>query len=407
MKIGRKGLIFLLAVIILAGAVTLFMLYRGQMKEQDRLNTELEGKNTSIQLLTIRQHSLEADIAALEADIAAARGETGQLEAEITQKQAELGRLEDERAQAVADALTLMQATGAKFLSSAESIEYNDILFGFALGNNIVIQDITTGEPSAQEVDGIEYITTPISLTLSGGSGGILGFVETIVNDEAFKTAIIESFDMSLPAPLSAYDIEVLKDSIRKDLMGQAMAGITTEQMIGFITEAIAEVAGPGYPEYDNQIDTQTLAEIAAAIKANLDSMVELGYIDPLSADLAALIEEHIAGPLVDGIISPLADEIAALIVSEGDDGPSDADIIALVGEDIAKLLGDNIAGSLSGDIAGLLKGYISTLIQAKMAASVADAVEAQVQPLADLQIAAQEQPSSQISLVIYTYKGG
>ncbi len=98
MKIGRKGLIFLLAVIILAGAVTLFLLYRGQMKEQDRLNTELEGKNTSIQLLTIRQHSLEADIAALEADIAAARGETGQLEAEITQKQAELGRLEDERA---------------------------------------------------------------------------------------------------------------------------------------------------------------------------------------------------------------------------------------------------------------------------------------------------------------------
>ncbi len=406
MKIGKKGLLFLLAIIILAGAVTLFVLYRGQTSEQDRLRTDLENKNRTIQLLALQQHSLEADIAGLEASISAARDETGQLQAEIDRKQAELERLKEERIQAEAEAVARMKAAGANFLGSVESIEYNDVLFGFARANGIEIQEISTDAPSLREVDGIEYSLTSISISLSGSSEGMLNFLKTIVNNDDFKTAIIEGFDMSIPEPLSAYEKESMKESIRNELMVQALDGITTEQLVDFITDALAAVCGPK-SDWPEKIETQTVTEMAAFIESRLDEMVEAEYKGPLSEDLAEIIMEYIADNLVDTIIRPLAEEIADLIVAQGEDGYSQDDLVELLGEDIAGLLGDGIAGRLPGEIANLLEDYAAGLVQAKMIDFVDDGVEAQVQPLLDQQVTALEMPSSQISLVIYTYKVG
>jgi hypothetical protein len=407
MKLTKTFWITLGVVLILAGAVTLFMLYRGQVKEQDKLNSDLTSKNRTIQLLDIQRRSLEADLVTLQASITTAQGATGKLQAQITDKQAELKRFEDTRAKAVADAIALLKATGAKFLSSAESIEYNGTLFKFASDNKIEIHEMSTGEPSEQDVEGILYAMTAISLNVTGSVENTLNFIKTITGDPAFKTTVIQGFEMSVPEPLTTDQIEEMKASIRKDLMGKAMAGITTEQMIGFITDSLAEVIGPGYPEYDQKIETKTVAEMAAQIKSKIDEMVEAGYPDQLSNRLAEFIEQSIANSLVDAVIGPFAQEIADMIVSQGDKGPSQEDIEELVGPEIAKLLGENLAGSLSGDISGLLKGYVSALIQAKMTASVAPGVEAQIQPQTDAQIAAMEKPSSQISLVIYTYKVG
>jgi hypothetical protein len=406
MKISKRGLLFLLAIIILAGAVTLFVLYRGQTSEQDKLKTDLDNKNRTIQLLTLQQHSLEDDLADLEASIAAAQDDTGQLQAEINQKQAELERLKEERIRAEAEAIAQMEATGAQFLSLVESIEYSEILFGFAGDNGIELQDISTDTPSLQDVDGIKYYTASISLSLSGSSEGMLNFLKTIVDSDDFKTAIVEGFDLSVPEPLTAYEKEEIKGSIRNELLTQALAGITTAQLVDFITDALAAVCGPK-SDWPDKIETQTVAEMAAVIESKLDEMVEAEYKGQLSEVLAELIEEYIADNLVNTIISPLANEIADLIVASGDSGPSHDDLVELLGEDITELLGDGIVGMLPGDIASLLEGYVTQLVEAYMIDSVDDGVEAQLQPLADQQITALEMPSSQLSLVIYTYKVG
>jgi hypothetical protein len=406
MKIGKKGLLFLLAIIILAGAVTLFILYRGQMSEQDRLQTDLENKNRTIQLLALQQNSLEAELAELEASIAAAQDESGQLQAEIDQKQAELDRLKEERIRAEAEAIAQMETAGAQFLSSVESIEYDEILFGFAAANGIEMRDIATDTPSLREVGGIEYTATSISISLSGSSDGMLNFLSTIVGSESFRTSIVEGFEMSVPEPLTTYEKDSIKGTIRDELMAQALAGITTEQLVDFITDALAEVCGPN-SDWPDKIETQTVAEMAAVIESKLDEMVDPDYTGPLSEDLAELILEHIADRIIDEIIRPLADQIADLIVAAGDEGPSYDDLVELLGEDIAALLGDDIVSSLPGDIAHLLESYVSQLVEAKMIDFVDDGVEVQVQPLAEQLITALEMPSSRISLIIYTYKVG
>jgi hypothetical protein len=69
-------------------------------------------------------------------------------------------------------------------------------------------------------------------------------------------------------------------------------------------------------------------------------------------------------------------------------------------------LLGDAIGSALPGDIEGLLNEYVSDLVGAKMMS----VVEEEVDPVAGAMVAEaieeMEMPSSNITMVIYTYEG-
>jgi cell division protein FtsB len=391
--------------LIVAAAVTLFMLYNGQMKQQDELNDSLGAAYNKLQLLTIEKGSLQADIAQLQADIAQQQDETGLLQDEIAQLEDELQQLEDERAEAEALALQLLSQAEARFIASAESIEYDEILFGFAQDTNLSLWNIEASSPLQSSVEGIEYGVTVIQMEVGGQVTDVLDFINTIVTYEAFKTSILSDFGMNMPQPLSEGDISQLEQSIRSQLYNEAVGQITTEQMVGFITEAIAEVAGPE-SDWPDPVITEAVADMAQVIKERLDQMVETEIYDPLSGTLAQMIEENIAGALVDRIIRPLAEQIATLIAPEGEGGYDESELIELLGEDITELMGDDIAGSLEGNIGNLLVEYVSNLIDQKVADSVAGVVDSQTATQLAATIEQLEMPSSSITLTIYTYEG-
>ncbi len=385
MKLGRRTWIVIGVGLFVIAVLSLYMLYQGQAQKRQVARDNLAQAQEELRVLILQEQGLESEL--------------GQLEDELAQWQSELGQLDTELAQAV---LALGQ-TEAGFLASAGSIEYDEVLFGFARDSNLEIVSLSASEPvdiSEEDIEDITYATTSFTVEVRGEVADILDFINAVVTDENFKTAILEPVTIMVPEPLTGAEKEQIKEGIRAELTAEAIAELTTEDMVGFIVAAIAEVTG-------RDIVTKTVEEMAETIRVKIADLVEEDFVALLSGDLAELIEEHIAGSIVDTIVNPLAQEIAALIVAGGEDGFLEEDLVALLGEDIAELLGNEIAEALPEDIAGLLNEYIANLVEAKMAGSVAGLVEVAVEGLAAERIAElEEEPSATITLIIYTYQG-
>ncbi len=384
MKLGRTSRVVLGVGLFVIAVLGLYLVYQGQAGKRQVARDDLTQAQAEQQTLILEKQGLESEL--------------GQLEDELAQEQSNIGQLETELVQAI---LALAQ-TEAGFPGSMGSIEYDEILFGFARDSNLEIVGLSASEPSDTSEDDIEditYATTSFTVEVRGGVADILDFIYAVVTDGNFKTAILEPVTIAVPEPLTGAEKEQIKEAIRTELTAAAIAELTTEDIVGFILEAIAEVTG-------QQIGTLTVEEMAETIRVKIAGLVEEDFVALLSGDLAELIEEHIAELIVDTIVNPLAQEIADLIVARGEEGFLEEDLVALLGEDIAELLGDAIAGLLPGDIAGLLNEYIAKLVEEKMADSVAGLVEVVVEELAAARIAALEGPSATITLVIYSYQG-
>jgi len=399
MRLTKTFWIVLGVVILVAAAVTLYMFYRGQVSEQDKLNDSLTAVHTELQRLDLEKIGLEHEIAQLESDLAGLEGETDQLEAEISQLEAELSQLEDERAQAVAQAALLLSEAEAKFLSTVESIEYDEILFGFAQDTNLRIEEVEVSVPMEQGAEDIVYNTTTFSITVWGDVADILDFVDTIVAYESFKTAVLDTFGMNVPEPLSDEEIDEIEAEIKAQLTEEALAEITTEEIVEYMIEAIVDVVGE-----DAEIEIQPIEDIAQAIRDAIDGIVMPEYVNLVAIDLSQLIMEHIEGSIVSTMLEPVVEAIVEAILGEGDIPKSNLE--KLLGEDIADKLGDDIAGALPGDVAGLLDEYVSDLVEEKMMSSIEGEVNAAVGPMVAEEVEEMEMPSSDITLVIYTYEG-
>ena len=142
MRFIKTFWIFLVIAVFIASGITLYMLYQGQVSEQEQKNISLSAVNMELIRLNNEKGALEEQITQLEADISIQEDEADQLVIEISQLETELSQLEDERAQAEAQALLLLSQAEAKFLSSVESIEYNEILLSFARYANIELKTI-------------------------------------------------------------------------------------------------------------------------------------------------------------------------------------------------------------------------------------------------------------------------
>ena len=414
MKLSRIFWIILGVGLFVVAAVVLYMVYQGEVKEQQGAKDKVAAAEAVNENLSSKNEDLEAGLAQLEAELAQRQITVGELADELSLLEDELSQLEDERVQAVLQAIALLDETAAKFVSSIESIEYDEILFEFAQDSNLVVVSLTVSEPRPVVEGDITYYNTEFTVNIQGDVADILGFISTLVADYDFKTAILEPINIKVPEPLTDAEKECMKEGVREELTeeatAEATAEITTEDLVGFIIEAIAEVTGPE-SDWPEEIGTLTFEEIAQVIKEKIDAMVEAGFIDLLSGDLAELIEEHIANSIICKITDPMAEEIAALIVEIEEEGYNYDDLVELLGEDIAELLGEEIAGATKGDIAGLLNKYIAELVEEKMTASVAELVDEElIEELVEEKVAEEieelEMPSATITLNIYTYEG-
>jgi len=400
MKISKTAWLTIGIGVFVIAVASLYVVYQGQVNQRQEAKDTLAEVEGELQTLYIERAALE--------------GELGDVEGELAQWEVEIEQLEQQLAQAIADSGQAKEG----FLVSIDGIEYEEILFALAEKSDVGIARLNSGGQSTNTVEGIVYTIAIINMEVHGEVLDILGYIDAIVTDDGFKTVIIEPINIGVPKPLADEQKEGLKDEMREKLMSEALADITTDQIVGFTLESIDEMVGNEFiniltnPEGsgagDGALDALSIAEMAENIRQKIaDSLyIEQEYEELLSGDLAELIAEQIASSVINKVVSSLVGGISGLIVEAGEEGYNYDDLVELLGEDMAQLLGEEIAGGLTGNLSGLLNDYIAGLIEAKMIGSVIVTVEADVEKLMAEQIEEMEMSSASIDLVIYAYPG-
>ncbi len=181
MKLGKIAWLILGIGIIIIALGSLYMLYRGQLAEQERLNDALSLAQATVPKLAVDRTNLEST----------------------------LTELQDKLAQATS---RLKTAKAAFPTSSVESIEVDELLFQIADAWDLDITSLTAEEPSVQivevEVEDIDvadvtYSVTSFTVAVKGEVTDILDFINTIVTHEDFITATVEVVNITVPEPLT------------------------------------------------------------------------------------------------------------------------------------------------------------------------------------------------------------
>ena len=190
MKLGKIAWLILGIGIIIIALGSLYMLYRGQLAEQERLNDALSLAQATVPKLAVDRTNLEST----------------------------LTELQDKLAQATS---RLKTAKAAFPTSSVESIEVDELLFQIADAWDLDITSLTAEEPSVQivevEVEDIDvadvtYSVTSFTVAVKGEVTDILDFINTIVTHEDFITATVEVVNITVPEPLTEEEKEDLTE---------------------------------------------------------------------------------------------------------------------------------------------------------------------------------------------------
>jgi Tfp pilus assembly protein PilO len=109
-------------------------------------------------------------------------------EAELTQWQDKL-----------AEATSLLAKSQAQFPGSAESIEYNEVLFEIADSCDLEVMSLTASEPSEKKVEDVTYTVTTFEVEVRGEVDDILDFIHDIATREYFTGATVELVNIKVP----------------------------------------------------------------------------------------------------------------------------------------------------------------------------------------------------------------
>ena len=213
MKLTKTSLMVLGIGIIIIAAASLFMAYQGQVQQRQEARDSLANAEKNLQSFTDIKEATDVELI--------------QLENELQEWQNELSQLETELVQAE---LTLAQ-TGARFPISVESIEYDEVLFSFARdANNLMITSLTASEPTEiTTLEGITYTTTFFTVEVRGEVADILNFINTIVADDDFQTAVLEPITIDIPDPLTEAEKE---DMTEEEIKEAEMLSATINLML-------------------------------------------------------------------------------------------------------------------------------------------------------------------------------
>lgn len=185
MRLKKKTWITLGVGLFIIAAVLVYMVYQGQAKDRQEAEASLDEASDTVVVLFASKRNLEDKLSGLAEELAQWQGQIGQLEAELNQ------------------AISVLGQTEAGFPGSVESIEYDEALFGFARANDLEIESLGVTEPVDENVEGIIYSTTSFTVKVRGEVADILDFVNIIVTDDDFQTAILKSASIAIPRPLT------------------------------------------------------------------------------------------------------------------------------------------------------------------------------------------------------------
>jgi len=159
MKMGRKALLVLGAVIIVAALVVVGVFYSRQAGERAALNDRLERVQVLLPGLTKSKSDLEDQLVS---------------------------------------AQSTLEESSAKFPESVESIEYGEYLFEIADECNVNLDSLSFPRPAAATLGGVACSVVSLTLPVSGTLENIFKFIDTIRTDERFASTLIKSINMKV-----------------------------------------------------------------------------------------------------------------------------------------------------------------------------------------------------------------
>jgi len=92
-----------------------------------------------------------------------------------------------------------VEAAKAEFSQPGGSISGSDTLFDTAETAGVKITEITSSQPSSEEIEGITCSALVLNVTVEGDVANIIGFIGRL--NGAFPTGLVTSVDMNIPCP--------------------------------------------------------------------------------------------------------------------------------------------------------------------------------------------------------------
>jgi len=170
MKIGRKALLVLGAIVIVAAIVVVGVLYSRQAAERDALNERLDAAQARSVVLTTSKNNLEEQLASAQSSL---------------------------------------EESVVKFPESVESIEYGVYLFEIADDCNVNLDSLTFPRPAGRTVGAVTYSVVSLILPVSGVRDNIFEFIDVIRTDDRFASADVRSVSMNIGGSKATITLDI------------------------------------------------------------------------------------------------------------------------------------------------------------------------------------------------------
>jgi Tfp pilus assembly protein PilO len=167
MRLSRTAWLILVIGILVIALGSLYTVYSRQVSEQQGLAASLSQAQARLPKVVSDRQAAEA---------------------ELTQWQDKL-----------AEATSLLAKSQAQFPGSAESIEYNEVLFEIADSCDLEVMSLTASEPSEKKVEDVTYTVTTFEVEVRGEVDDILDFIHDIATREYFTGATVELVNIKVP----------------------------------------------------------------------------------------------------------------------------------------------------------------------------------------------------------------
>ena len=214
-------------------------------------------------------------------------------------EKAALNKTADDLAAQLAGAKTLF--SGNNFLSSAESINYDQILYSLAAASNLQVTSLNAAPPTDIQELNNTYQLAVFTVSVQGISpstifqkvaddsayndsvvNNILAFTDSINAHANFGTAVIPSINLTVPAPMTDTDIQSLISGINTRIAAEIKDDITA-----LTTKIQTDNAG-----------SLTKTQIDALVKTETDKLIAQRLAAKTPDQIATLVgQSGLPGP--------------------------------------------------------------------------------------------------------------
>jgi hypothetical protein len=379
MKLSRGFWLSLAVVVLLVAGVWLFMQYNSANNSRSSAETKLSSAEQMRGQLLAEQAELNSQLA--------------EASAAVQQWQIDIAVLEDGLRQAQ-DGLAQAQS---ELPGDINSIDYDEMLLGFARASGLEVIWLETSQPDSVEVQGnAGFAATAFTLDIKGTVPQVLDLYNRIVSDFAFRTGQIESVSIDVPLPMTDAEKAQLAEQVFNELLTELKASLSAEERVVLAEQAVMDLL-------DEPYDHMTVAEMTERIEETMGAMFGPDIAGRLSAEMALALEEEVADSLV-GFVADVYGEMASQLFLVGD--PELTPVISgLLGPEITEMLRQIPVNSVRAVVSNLIADKLYAMMDDRVV-SLVDTTEVD-RRVAEAAAEKAEEVTAHIILMVTAYEGG